>query len=143
MSKLFILRRFDTLQFSEHDFQWLTHNVDQYIESASVWHADDKMRRAILGSRIDSDLKTGNKTVAAFQSESFLCVEFLSQESAVMVSPVESVIKMYFLFVGHSVVLNTFEACANPIANICLWDVAELDSNLATVSLFVSCNDIF
>jgi hypothetical protein len=49
---------------------------------------------------------------------------------------------MNFFSVSHTVVLDTLEVDADPVANVLLGDVAELNTDFATVGSLVGFNHI-
>lgn len=56
--------------------------------------------------------------------------------------PIESIIQMKLLLVVHSIKLDAFKACADPILNITFWYVLEFNSDFTAVSSFVGFNDL-
>lgn len=97
---------------------------------------------AILDSSINRNLEAGNKRVTALKAESLLGVEFLGHESTEVVGPLKTVVEVKFLSVGHAVVLDAFEVDSDPVANISLGNVTELDSYLSTVSCLICLDDL-
>ena len=56
--------------------------------------------------------------------------------------PLETVIQVQLLIIGHLVVLNALEVNADPVTNSSIGDMLEFDANLTTVCCFVRVDDI-
>jgi len=105
-------------------------------------HTDDEIVGTIFDGGVHGDFKSGNEALATLKSKSFHRVKLLSQEASEIVRPVESVVQVNLISVIHFFVLDTLKFEADPIADVTLWNVHELHTNLAAVSLMVCLNDI-
>ena len=78
----------DTLEFSHDDLHWLSDNVGERVQPASMGHADDELSATELNCRIEQIFQPRDKGLAAFETETFSCIEFLRHEVAPLVCPV-------------------------------------------------------
>ena len=75
----------DTLEFSHDDLHWLSNNVSEGVQSASMGHRDDKFSGAEFNRGIEQIFQTGDKGLATFKTETFGCIELLRHEVAPLV----------------------------------------------------------
>lgn len=141
--RLYFMLGQHTLELSHDDLHRLSHHIGQYVETASMGHTNNKVVSTFIDSGVNCYLKTRNETLATFETEPLHSVEFLGQEEAEIVRPVESVVQVDLLCISHTVVLDALEVEADPVADVALGNVRELDSDLAAVGGLVCLNDVF
>jgi hypothetical protein len=132
-----------TLELGHDDLHGLSNDISQDVETTSMGHTNNKVGRTIIDCSVNSTLKAGNETLATFETKSFHGVEFLGKESTEIVGPIEPIVKMEQLFLGHAVILNTLKFDSNPITDFFLRNMLKFDSNLVAVGVFICRNYIF
>ena len=132
----------NTLELSHNNFYGLAHNISQNVETSTVRHTNDEMMSTFIYSSIDGDFKARNETLTAFKSETFHRVELLGCEASKIVGPIKTIIKVDLFFIAHFVELDTFKVQPNPVADVTLRDMSELNSNLTAVGGSVGFDDV-
>ena len=123
-------------------FEGLPHNVGQHIESASVRHTNNEISSAEVDSLVNANLDTRHERLATLEAKTFVSVEFLREEQAEVVGPVEAIVEMKLLLISHLHVLDAFKVNSDPVADISLGNMVELNTNLRAVSSLVGLNDV-
>ena len=140
--RFFTLLWLNSLELGHDDLHRLAHDICECVESTSVSHSNDKCARTFLNGRVNAELEARHKGFAALQSKPLHCVEFACHKRAPLMRPVESLVHMDFLTFGLLGELKRLELLSDPVAYLTVLDVHELDSDLTTIGVFISLNEL-
>ena len=86
------------LKFRKDERHGFAHDIGQHVESASVWHAQNKGMRAQFRRPVNGILESRDYGFTAIQSKTLGGVEFKSQETLKGIGKAESFEDMCLLF---------------------------------------------
>ena len=133
------LRR-DALELSHDNLHGLANNISQSVETTSMSHSNYESASTLFHGRVDAELETGNKGFTTLKAKTLHRVEFASHESTPLMGPVKARVHVDSLFLAWLSELDLLKLVSDPIANLAVFNVHELDTNLVTVCLAVSRN---
>ena len=140
--RFFTLLWLNSLELSHDDLHRLTNDICECVESTSVSHSNDKCARTFLNRRVNAEFEARHKGFAAFQSKSLHCVEFLCHKSTPLMRPIESLVHMDFLTFSLLCELKRLELLSDPVTYLTVLDMHELDSDLTTIGMLISFNEL-
>ena len=132
----------NSLELGHDDLHRLAHDICECVESTSVSHSNDKCARTFLNRRVNTEFEARYKGFAALQSKSLHRVEFASHKRAPLMRPIKSLIHMDFLAFGLLCELKRLELLSDPVTYLTVLDMHELDSDLTTIGMFISLNEL-
>jgi len=107
-----------------------------------VRHTNDKGASTVLHCRIDAELEAWDEGLAAFQAKPFHRVKLAGHEGTPLVRPVQSLVHVTPFFVRGLSELKRFKLLPNPITNLAILNVHELDANFVAISMSVGFDEI-
>lgn len=79
------------MELSKYGLEWLPDDVGQKVETASMGHSDDSLLGTHFCDGIESRLHAWDERLTALEAESLHRVEFLGDELAEFIGPVNPV----------------------------------------------------
>ena len=141
-NRFFALLWLNSLELGHDDLHRLAHDICECVEPTSVSHSNDKCARTFLDRGVNAELEARHKGFAALQSKPLHRVEFARHKRAPLMRPIQSLVHVHFLSFGLGRELKRLELLSNPVTHFTVLDVHELDTNLATIGMLISLNEL-
>jgi hypothetical protein len=80
------------LELIENLLKGLSHDVTKHIHSSTMGHADNNFANTRFDQGVKRDFETNNKRLAALNTKTLGCVEFVGEEILELICPDKSII---------------------------------------------------